>query len=111
MLTNVEPTNRLFQEEIFGPVVTILPFDDEDEAIALANDSTYGLAATAWTADLGRAHRVAKRLKAGTVGLNCQMQFDHSVPFGGYKQSGWGYESGKAGLDAYLQTKAVWAQM
>jgi phenylacetaldehyde dehydrogenase len=111
VLTNVEPTNRLFQEEIFGPVVTILPFDDEDEAIALANDSTYGLAATAWTADLGRAHRVAKRLKAGTVGLNCQMQFDHSVPFGGYKQSGWGYESGKAGLDAYLQTKAVWAQM
>ena len=103
--------SRLFQEEIFGPVVTILPFDDEDEAIALANDSTYGLAATAWTADLGRAHRVAKRLKAGTVGLNCQMQFDHSVPFGGYKQSGWGYESGKAGLDAYLQTKAVWAQM
>jgi phenylacetaldehyde dehydrogenase len=111
VLTNVEPSNRLFQEEIFGPVVTILPFDDEDEAVALANDSTYGLAATAWTKDLGRAHRVAKRLKAGTVGLNCQMQFDHSVPFGGYKQSGWGYESGKAGLDAYLQTKAVWAQM
>ena len=67
--------------------------------VALANDSTYGLAATAWTTDLGRAHRIAKRLKAGTVGLNCQMQFDHSVPFGRYKQSGWGYESGKAGLD------------
>jgi aldehyde dehydrogenase (NAD+) len=111
VLTNVSPTSRLFQEEIFGPVVTILPFDDEDEAIALANDSTYGLAATAWTQDLGRAHRIAKRLKAGTVGLNCQMQFDHSMPFGGYKQSGWGYESGKAGLDAYLQTKVVWAQM
>jgi phenylacetaldehyde dehydrogenase len=111
VLTNVSPTSRLFQEEIFGPVVTILPFDDEDEAVALANDSTYGLAATCWTKDLGRAHRIAKRLKAGTVGLNCQMQFDHSVPFGGYKQSGWGYESGKAGLDAYLQTKIVWAQM
>jgi aldehyde dehydrogenase (NAD+) len=111
VLTNVNSTSRLFQEEIFGPVVAVLPFDDEDEAVALANDSTYGLAATAWTKDLGRAHRIAKRLKAGTVGLNCQMQFDHSMPFGGYKQSGWGYESGKAGLDTYLQTKIVWAQM
>ena len=112
VVTNVNPaTSRLFQEEIFGPVVTILPFDDDDEAIALANDSTYGLAATAWTNNLGRAHRLAKRLKAGTVGLNCQMQFDHSMPFGGYKQSGWGYESGKAGIETYLQTKIVWAQM
>jgi phenylacetaldehyde dehydrogenase len=112
VVTNVDPdSSRLFQEEIFGPVVTILPFDDEDEAVALANNSTYGLAATTWTNDLGRAHRLAKRLKAGTVGLNCQMQFDHSMPFGGYKQSGWGYESGKAGIDTYLQTKIVWAQM
>ncbi|HYB37754.1 MAG TPA: aldehyde dehydrogenase family protein [Mycobacterium sp.] len=111
VLTSVKTTSRLFQEEIFGPVVTILPFDDDDEAVALANDSTYGLAATAWTRDLSRAHRIAKRLKAGTVGLNCQMQFDHSMPFGGYKQSGWGYESGKAGLETYLQTKIVWAQM
>jgi phenylacetaldehyde dehydrogenase len=111
VLTNVACTSRLFQEEIFGPVVTILPFDDDDEAVALANDSTYGLAATAWTNDLGRAHRLAKRLKAGTVGLNCQMQFDHSIPFGGYKQSGWGYESGKAGLETYLQNKIVWVQM
>jgi aldehyde dehydrogenase (NAD+) len=111
VLTNVASTSRLFQEEIFGPVVAVIPFDDEDEAVALANDSTYGLAATAWTRDLGRAHRIAKRLKAGTVGLNCQMQFDHSMPFGGYKQSGWGYESGKAGLETYLQTKIVWAQM
>ncbi|MFZ0902861.1 MAG: aldehyde dehydrogenase family protein [Mycobacterium sp.] len=111
VLTNVACTSRLFQEEIFGPVVTVLPFDDDDEAVALANDSTYGLAATAWTKDVGRAHRLAKRLKAGTVGLNCQMQFDHSMPFGGYKQSGWGYESGKAGLETYLQSKIVWAQM
>jgi phenylacetaldehyde dehydrogenase len=71
VVTNVDPgTSRLFQEEIFG-FVTILPFDDDDEAVALANDSTYGLAATVWTKDLGRAHRLAKRLKAGTVGLNC----------------------------------------
>ncbi|WP_046301972.1 aldehyde dehydrogenase family protein [Mycobacterium sp. UM_Kg27] len=100
VVTGVDPdSSRLFQEEIFGPVVTILPFDDDDEAIALANNSSYGLAATAWTSNLGRAHRLAKRLKAGTVGLNCQMQFDHSMPFGGYKQSGWGYESGKAGIE------------
>jgi phenylacetaldehyde dehydrogenase len=111
VLTNVACTSRLFQEEIFGPVVAVLPFEDEDEAVALANDSTYGLAATAWTNDLGRAHRLAKRLKAGTVGLNCQMQFDHSMPFGGYKHSGWGYESGKAGIETYLQDKIVWAQM
>ncbi|MCV7103514.1 aldehyde dehydrogenase family protein [Mycobacterium palustre] len=111
VVTNVATTSRLFQEEIFGPVVSVIPFDDEDEAVALANDTTYGLAATAWTSNLGRAHRIAKRLKAGTVGLNCQMQFDHSMPFGGYKQSGWGYESGKAGLETYLQTKIVWAQL
>ncbi|MBI3227628.1 MAG: aldehyde dehydrogenase family protein [Mycolicibacterium cosmeticum] len=112
VVTNVDPaTSRLFREEIFGPVVTILPFDDEDDVVALANDSSYGLAATTWTNDLGRAHRIAKRLKAGTVGLNCQMQFDHSVPFGGYKQSGWGYEAGKAGLETYLQSKSVWARM
>lgn len=112
VVTGVDPdSSKLFQEEIFGPVVTVLPFDDDDEAVALANNSSYGLAATAWTSDLGRAHRLAKRLKAGTVGLNCQMQFDHSMPFGGYKQSGWGYESGKAGIETYLQTKIVWAQM
>lgn len=112
VVTNVDPdTSRLFQEEIFGPVVTILPFDDEDEAVDLANNSTYGLAATVWTKDLGRSHRLAKRLKAGTVGLNCAFPYDHSMPFGGYKQSGWGHESGKAGIETYLQTKIVWAQM
>jgi phenylacetaldehyde dehydrogenase len=112
VITNLDPdTSRLFQEEIFGPVVTILPFDDEDEAVALANNSTYGLAATVWTKDLGRSHRLAKRLAAGTVGLNCAFPYDHSMPFGGYKQSGWGHESGKAGIDGYLQTKIVWAQM
>ncbi|MFC9978565.1 aldehyde dehydrogenase family protein [Gordonia sp. NPDC127522] len=110
--TKVDPTSsRLFQEEIFGPVVTILPFEDEDEAISLANDTDYGLAATTWTQNLSRAHRLAKRLKAGTVGLNCQLQFDHSMPFGGYKQSGWGYEAGKAGVESYLQSKTVWAQL
>lgn len=112
VVTEVNPaTSRLYREEIFGPIVTILPFDTEEEAVVMANDSTYGLAATVWTKDLGRGHRLAKQLQAGTVSLNCQMVFDHSMPFGGYKQSGWGYEAGKAGLEAYLQTKTVWAQM
>ncbi|MCW2516037.1 MAG: P-cumic aldehyde dehydrogenase [Mycobacterium sp.] len=112
VLTNVDPaTSRLYQEEIFGPVVSILPFDDEDEAVAMANDTTYGLAATAWTTNVTRAHRIVKRLQAGSVQINCQLVFDHDVPFGGYKQSGWGHEFGKDGLDAYLKQKTVWAQL
>jgi acyl-CoA reductase-like NAD-dependent aldehyde dehydrogenase len=83
VLTNVDPGMRLYREEIFGPVVTIAPFDDDDEAVAMANDTTYGLAAAAWTNDLGRAHRLGKRLHAGTVSINCQLVFDHAVPFGG----------------------------
>ena len=111
VLTNVDPGMRLFQEEIFGPVVSILPFDDEDEAVALANDTTYGLAATVYTENVRRAHRVVKRLKAGSVQINCQLVFDHDVPFGGFKQSGWGHEFGKEGLDIYLKSKSVWAQL
>lgn len=111
VLTNVTRDMRLYQQEIFGPVVSVLPFDDEDEAVAMANDTTYGLAASAYTNNLSRAHRMAKRLQAGTVTINCQLVFDHAVPFGGYKQSGWGHEFGIEGLDAYLKTKSVWAQL
>lgn len=111
VLTNVNRDMRLYQQEIFGPVVTVLPFDDEDEAVAMANDTTYGLAASAYTNNLSRAHRMGKRLQAGTVTINCQLVFDHAVPFGGYKQSGWGHEFGQEGLDAYLKTKSVWAQL
>ncbi|HYY00464.1 MAG TPA: aldehyde dehydrogenase family protein [Mycobacterium sp.] len=111
VLTNVDPGMRLFQEEIFGPVVSILPFGDEDEAVALANDTTYGLAATAYTENLGRAHRIVKRLQAGSVQVNCQLVFDHDVPFGGHKQSGWGHEFGKEGIEMYMKTKSVWAQL
>ncbi|MGO8767226.1 MAG: aldehyde dehydrogenase family protein [Mycobacterium sp.] len=111
VLTNVDRGMRLYQQEIFGPVVTILPFDDDDEAVAMANDTTYGLAATAWTNNLSRAHRLGKRLQAGTVTINCQLVFDHTVPFGGYKQSGWGHEFGREGIEAYMQTKSVWAQL
>lgn len=111
VLTNVDRNLNLYQQEIFGPVVTVLPFDDDDEAVAMANETEYGLAATAWTTNLSRAHRLGKRLQAGTVTINCQLVFDHSVPFGGYKQSGWGHEFGPEGLDAYLKTKSVWAQL
>jgi acyl-CoA reductase-like NAD-dependent aldehyde dehydrogenase len=111
VLTNVDTSMRLYQEEIFGPVVSILPFDDEDEAVALANDTTYGLAATVYTENLSRAHRVVKRLQAGSVQINCQLVFDHDVPFGGHKQSGWGHEFGKEGIDMYMKTKSVWAQL
>lgn len=111
VLTNVDPGMRLYQQEIFGPVVSILPFDDEDEAIALANDTSYGLAATAYTENLSRAHRLVKRMQAGSVQVNCQLVFDHDVPFGGHKQSGWGHEFGKEGIDMYIKTKSVWMQL
>ena len=111
VLTDVDPSMRLYQQEIFGPVVAILPFDDDDQVVELANNSEYGLAATAWTKDIARAHGLAKRIQAGTVTLNCQMVFDHSMPFGGHKQSGWGYEWGRDGIESFMQTKTVYAQL
>jgi phenylacetaldehyde dehydrogenase len=108
VLTGVRPAMRLFREEIFGPVVAVMPFDEEEEVIASANDSIYGLAAAVWTNDLSRSHRLAKRLQAGTVWLNAQFAWDPAMPFGGYKQSGWGHEYGLEGVNAYLNTKSVY---
>jgi len=108
VLTGVTPDMRLYREEIFGPVVAVMPFDDEEEVIAMANDSIYGLSAAVWTQDITRSHRLAKRLEAGTVWLNAQFAWDPAMPFGGYKQSGWGYEYGIEGVEAYMQTKAVY---
>ncbi len=95
------------QEEIFGPVVVAMPFTDPEEIIPRANNSDYGLAAAVWTRDIGKAHRMAEQLRAGTVWINCYNIFDAAMPFGGYKQSGWGREMGHDVLNLYTQTKAV----
>jgi aldehyde dehydrogenase (NAD+)/betaine-aldehyde dehydrogenase len=107
--TVVAATNDLeiAQEEVFGPVVTVTPFEDEKEAIRLANDVRYGLMATVWTGDPARGHRLAARIKAGTVGINMPYTAFPGIPFGGYKQSGFGRELGLETLDLYLETKSV----
>jgi phenylacetaldehyde dehydrogenase len=111
VMTGPRPGAEILREEIFGPVVTVMRFDDVDEAVVAANDTEYGLAAAIWTNDIKLGHRTARRIKAGSVWLNCQLATDRSLPFGGYKQSGWGRESGAEGVDAYLQTKSVVAAL
>ncbi len=107
VLAQVDNSMRVAQEEIFGPVVTVIPFEDEKDAIRIANDSRYGLMATVWTGDPARGHRLARRIKAGTVGVNMPYTAFPGIPFGGYKQSGFGRELGLETLDAYLETKSV----
>ncbi len=108
VLVDTKPEMKVVQEEIFGPVVTAMPFKELDEAlIAQANDTIYGLAAGIWTNDLRRAHTLASRLKSGTVWINCYNVFDAALPFGGYKQSGWGREMGHEVLRNYTETKSV----
>jgi phenylacetaldehyde dehydrogenase len=111
VLVDVKPHMKVVREEIFGPVVTAIPFSAPEEVAAFANDTMYGLAAAVWTRDLGRAHRMAAKLRAGTVWINCYNVFDNALPFGGYKQSGWGRESGHAVLEMYTETKSVCARI
>jgi acyl-CoA reductase-like NAD-dependent aldehyde dehydrogenase len=111
ILTNVAPTSHIAQNEVFGPVLSVLPFEDEEEAVAIANGTPFGLAAGVWTLDIRRAHRVACRLQAGTVWVNMYRAMAFNSPFGGYKASGAGRQNGIEAIDQYLQTKSVWCEL
>lgn len=111
IFANPDPDARIVREEIFGPVLVANAFDDFDEVIAAANDTSFGLASAVWTNDVNKAHVVAKKLQAGFVWINCGFAADPSLPGGGYKQSGWGRELGVEGLDAYLQSKSVFTSL
>ena len=107
VIAGVDNAMTVAQEEIFGPVVTVIPFEDEAEAIRIANDVRYGLMATVWTGDPARGHRIAAKIKSGTVGINMPYTAFPGIPFGGYKQSGFGRELGVDTLELYLETKSV----
>ena len=107
VFADVDGKMQIAREEIFGPVLAAIPFSDEEDLIAKANDTMYGLAAGVWTSDVKRAHRVAHALEAGTVYVNCYHMFDPAAPWGGFKQSGWGRELGPYALDLYTELKNV----
>jgi phenylacetaldehyde dehydrogenase len=111
VLVDVEPNDVVLREEIFGPVIVALPFSDVDDLARQANDTVYGLAAGVWTKDISKAHKLARRIKAGTVWVNTYNVFSAELPFGGFKQSGWGREMGEEVLSSYLETKSVIVQL
>jgi acyl-CoA reductase-like NAD-dependent aldehyde dehydrogenase len=112
VFADVTPEMTIAREEIFGPVAAVIPFEDLDDAIAKGNQTIYGLAAGVWTRDVGKAHRVASELHAGTVWVNTYNQYDSASPFGGYKQSGFGRDLGyKAAIEKYTQVKSVWVAL
>ena len=111
VFTNVSQANRIAREEIFGPVLATLTFADEAEAVAVGNSTIYGLAAAVWTRDVKKAVRTAKALKAGTVWVNAYNLYDPGLPFGGYKESGFGRERGRYALEEYTQVKSVWVDL
>jgi aldehyde dehydrogenase (NAD+) len=108
---DVPPESRIAREEIFGPVAAMIRFENEQEAVRIANDTRYGLAAGVWTEDLRRAHRLLHAIRAGTIWVNNYRVIGHTLPFGGYGHSGIGREMGLAALDAYTEVKSVWIDM
>jgi phenylacetaldehyde dehydrogenase len=111
VLVDTNENMKVVQEEIFGPVVTAIPFSDPNEIVPKANDTVYGLAAGVWSRDIKKAHKMAAKLRAGTVWINCYNVFDPALPFGGYKQSGWGREMGHEVLEQYTEVKSVCAAL
>ncbi len=107
VITGTRPDMEIIRDEVFGPVVTIEPYDTQEDAIRIANDTSYGLGASIWTNDLSAAHRMSARVKAGTVWINCHSYWDPALPFGGFRQSGWGRESGAGAVENYLEQKSV----
>jgi aldehyde dehydrogenase (NAD+) len=107
----VRPDMRIAREEIFGPVVTAIPFRTLDEVMRLSSATSYGLAGGIWTRDSQKAHRAARAMQPGVVWVNCYNVFDPAMPFGGYKMSGYGRESGQQALDLYTPVKAVWMKI
>jgi aldehyde dehydrogenase (NAD+) len=108
IFTGVSNDMRIAQEEVFGPVLSVIPFEDEADALQIGNDINFGLAAGVWTSDMGRAIRMSERLRAGTVWVNTYRVVSYMTPFGGYKRSGLGRENGQQAIMAYLQQKSVW---
>jgi len=111
VLTGARPGMKVVDEEIFGPVVCAMPFDELDEVATQMNQTSYGLAGAIWTKDISKANRMARAMRAGTVWINCYNIFDAALPFGGYKQSGWGREMGKEAIELYTEVKSVCLKM
>ena len=111
VFSDVKDSMKIAREEIFGPVVAVMPFDSVDEVVTRANDTPYGLVAGVWTKDIKKAHRLTQNIKAGVVWVNCYQFVDAAAPWGGFKQSGYGREMGQHALKNYTETKSIWVRM